>query len=71
MWAIAGTPKPIVDWMHAEVTKLLAQPEMRELWAKQGAEPGSMSQADFAAFLRSEITSWGKVVAAAGAKIDL
>ena len=40
MWAIAGTPKPIVDRMHAEVTKRLTQPEMRELWAKQGAEPG-------------------------------
>jgi tripartite-type tricarboxylate transporter receptor subunit TctC len=71
MWAIAGTPQPIVDRMHAEVVKLLAQPDVRDLWANQGAEPGGMSQAEFAAFLRREIAAWGKVVTAAGAKIDI
>ena len=71
MWAIAGTPQPIIDRMHGEVVKLLAQPDVRQLWANQGAEPGGMSQAEFGAFLRSEIAAWGKVVVAAGAKIDL
>lgn len=71
MWAVAGTPQPIVERMHAEVVKILALPDTRQLWASQGAEPGGMSQAEFASFLHKEIAAWGKVVAASGAKVDL
>ena len=34
----AGTPKPIVDLLNAEIKKLLAKPETKAIWDKQGAE---------------------------------
>jgi len=71
MWAIGGTPKPIADRVHGEVLKVLASPEVREISANQGAESGGMSRAEFAGFLHDEILAWGKVVKAAGAKIDI
>jgi tripartite-type tricarboxylate transporter receptor subunit TctC len=71
LWAVKGTPQPIVDRMYAEVVKALNTPEIRQIWASQGADPGGMSSADFAKFQKEEIVKWSKVVKDAGAKIDL
>jgi tripartite-type tricarboxylate transporter receptor subunit TctC len=71
IWAIKGTPKPIVDKMYAETAKILQQPDIREIWASQGATPGGQTPAEFAKFVHSEVQSWGKVVRQAGIKIDL
>ncbi len=66
-----GTPQPIVDRMYAEVVKALNSPEIKQIWASQGADAGGMSPADFAKFQKEEIAKWAKVVKEAGAKIDL
>ncbi len=70
LWAIKGTPKPIVDRMHAEVVKALANPKLQQIWKDQTAAAGGESQADFAKRIRTEIEKWQKVVAAAGVKLD-
>jgi tripartite-type tricarboxylate transporter receptor subunit TctC len=70
VWAIKGTPKEIVDKMYAEIVKALAQPDIREIWAQQGATVGGIPPAEFAAFVKSEVAKWGKVVKDAGIKID-
>jgi tripartite-type tricarboxylate transporter receptor subunit TctC len=70
VWAIKGTPKEIVDRMHAEIVKALAQPEIRDIWAQQGATVGGMPPAEFGAFVRSEVAKWNKVVKDAGVKLD-
>ena len=70
MWGIAGTPKPIIDRLYAEQVKFLQQPDVKEIWASQGAESGGQPPEQFAAFIRSEIAKWGKVVKDSGAKID-
>ena len=70
LWAVKGTPKEVVDRMHAETVKALAMPDIKEYWAAQGADPGGQSPAEFGAFLRSEIAKWAKVVKDSGAKID-
>jgi tripartite-type tricarboxylate transporter receptor subunit TctC len=67
--APAGTPKPIVDLLNAEINKLLANPEVKETWAKQGAETMSMTPAQFEAYLHADIEKWSKVVKDAGIKI--
>jgi tripartite-type tricarboxylate transporter receptor subunit TctC len=70
LWAIKGTPQPIVDRMHAEVVKALAAPKLQAIWKDQTAQAGGESQAEFAKRIHAEIEKWQKVVAAAGVKLD-
>ncbi|HTO49407.1 MAG TPA: tripartite tricarboxylate transporter substrate binding protein [Burkholderiales bacterium] len=71
LWAIRGTPQPIIDRMYTEVVKVMQMPDMKEIWASQGATIGGMPPAEFDKLVKSEIAKWGKVVKDAGIKIDL
>jgi tripartite-type tricarboxylate transporter receptor subunit TctC len=71
LWGVKGTPQPIVDRMYAETAKVLQMPDIREIWASQGADAGGQPPAEFAAFVHSEIVKWAKVVKEAGIKVDL
>lgn len=71
LWAIRGTPQPAIDRMYAETVKALQLPDMKDIWATQGATAGGMPPAEFEKFMKSEIAKWGKVVKDAGIKIDL
>jgi tripartite-type tricarboxylate transporter receptor subunit TctC len=71
LWAIRGTPQPIIDRMYAEVAKVLQMPDIKDIWATQGATLGGMPPAEFDKFMRAEIAKWNKVVKDAGIKIDL
>jgi tripartite-type tricarboxylate transporter receptor subunit TctC len=62
----AGTPHPIVQKVHAETVKLLAQPDVKERLATLGAEGVGSAPAEFAAFVRAEIAKWARVVKQAG-----
>ncbi len=66
--APAGTPKPIVDKLNAEINKAINRPEVKAAWDKQGAVPLAMSPSEFDAFLRKDIEKWAKVVKSAGIK---
>ena len=63
--APAGTPKPIVDKLNAEINKVINNAEVKAAWDKQGAVPLPMSPAQFDAYLRKDIEKWAKVVEAA------
>ena len=65
-----GTPPEIVERLNAEITKIMAKPQIREAWAKQGAVPMTMTPAQFDAFLRRDIDKWGKVIQQAGIKVQ-
>ncbi|HET9023738.1 MAG TPA: tripartite tricarboxylate transporter substrate-binding protein, partial [Burkholderiaceae bacterium] len=65
-----GTPKEILDRMHAEVVKALATPELREIWAAQGSDTNTMSPDQFTRFVSSEVKRWAEVTRASGAKLD-
>ena len=70
LWAPAGTPPEIVNRLQTEVVKAFAKPEVKEIWAAQGADAGGNSPAEFNTFIKAEIVKWAKVVKDSGAKID-
>jgi tripartite-type tricarboxylate transporter receptor subunit TctC len=72
-WGILAPPKTppeIVNAINAEVNRIVATPEMREVFLREGAEPASMSAAQFAATIRSEIEGWKKVAKEASIKAE-
>ena len=70
LFAPAGTPAPVIDRMNAEANKALAIPAVRENLMTQGFELMGGTVAEFAAFVRSEIEKWARVVKATGAKAE-
>jgi tripartite-type tricarboxylate transporter receptor subunit TctC len=70
IWGVKGTPKEILDRMHAEIVKALGAPEIKQIWASQGSDTSTMSQEQFARFVASEVKRWAEVTKASGAKLD-
>ena len=69
--APAGTPEAVLDRIHTDVTRILANPAYRERYvAALSLEPGGMSRAAFAALLREEEARWGQLVRDSGARLD-
>jgi tripartite-type tricarboxylate transporter receptor subunit TctC len=64
----AALPRELVERMNAMVTKVLALPEMREFHAAQNVDPMVMNAADFAAKVRIEHDTWGRLIRDAGLK---
>jgi tripartite-type tricarboxylate transporter receptor subunit TctC len=70
MMAPAGTPKPIVDLLNADIQKIAYSPDVKEAWAKQGAVPMHMSPEEFGKFMEQDIQKWEKVVKFSGATVE-
>jgi tripartite-type tricarboxylate transporter receptor subunit TctC len=68
--APAGTPKEIIDRLHAELIKALKDPEFASRMRGMGLELYGTTPAEFAKFIRSENVKWAKVIKATGAKVD-
>jgi tripartite-type tricarboxylate transporter receptor subunit TctC len=68
--APAGTPKPIVDKINAEIVKALKSPEMRERFASVGVTAVSTTPAEFTTFVEGEMAKWGKLIRAIGVKVE-
>ena len=66
--ATAGTPRPVVDRLNAEIRKIVATAEIRDALSNQGAEPVTDTPEEFAAIVRSDVAKWAKIVRATGAK---
>ena len=64
--APAGTPRPIIEKLNAESVKAVQTAEIREILAKEGAEPVASTPETFASTIAAEVTRWIKVVKAAG-----
>lgn len=62
--APTGTPQPVVDLLNREINKILARPDVKEAWEKQGAVPMVMTPDEFGAHARSEIEKWAKIIKA-------
>ena len=64
--APAGTPRPVITRLHAEVVRVLQQRDIRERFLSDGAEAVGSSPEEFAAFIRAETAKWAKVIKDAG-----
>ncbi len=64
----AGTPQAAIDRLHAATMKVLAMPEVKEAFAKQGAQASPTSPEQLQQYVRSEVARWKKVAADAGVK---
>ena len=60
--APAGTPKPIVDKLHDEITKILRRPDIKQAWEKTGATPIVMTQPEFKSFMEAQVAKWAEVI---------
>jgi len=71
MVAPAGTPREIINRLHASLTKVMAMPDLRERLSAAGIEPTvSPSPEDFAAFIKAQADVRSKVIKAVGMKLD-
>lgn len=66
----AGTPRPVVDRLNAAIDKALQNPDVRSKLAVQGAEPLGSTTTEYAAYVKSELARWAKVVKASGVTIE-
>ena len=60
--APAGTPKAVVDKLHAEIQRIAAMPDVKERLVTLGAEPSSMTPEQFAQWVKAEIPAMAKIV---------
>jgi tripartite-type tricarboxylate transporter receptor subunit TctC len=58
----AGTPKAIVDKLHAEFVAVVNDPDIKAKLLQAGVEAEGNSQADFAAYNKAEVAKWKKVI---------
>jgi tripartite-type tricarboxylate transporter receptor subunit TctC len=70
LMAPAGTPRPVIEKLNAEIARILGSAEVRDGWGKQGAVPMGMAIDQFDRFLREDIAKWSGVVKATGMKVE-
>ncbi len=68
LMAPAGTPKAIIDKLHATVRDVTRQPDVRERLIQQGYEVHGSTPAEYAEYIRRQVERWTPVAKAAGIK---
>lgn len=66
--APARTPAEVVNRLNAEINKVLARADIKQLFASLALEPSAMSAAQFSDYVRNEVGRWGKLIREAGIK---
>jgi tripartite-type tricarboxylate transporter receptor subunit TctC len=68
--APAGTPKPIIDRLNAEIRRIVTSADIKAAWDKQGAVAMAMTPEEFDHYLRADIEKWARIVKISGARPD-
>lgn len=68
--APAGTPVAIVRKLNTEIIATLDQPDLKQRMGGQGADPAPSTPEEFAAYIKTEVAKWAKVVKESGARPD-
>ena len=70
LMAPAGTPRAIVELLHRDTVKVLAQPEVRKRMSDLGLDVLGGTPAEFAAAIERETPRWARVIKQAGIKTN-
>jgi tripartite-type tricarboxylate transporter receptor subunit TctC len=70
LMAPKGTPPEVITRLNDAVSKIAGDPEVRKIWAKDGAVPMVMKPAEFDKYLHADIAKWAKVIKTAHIKLD-
>src|SRR5688572_5394661 len=70
LFVAAKTPAPVVQRIHAEVSKIVNSAELKSKLGAQGIELSTNSPAEFARFIREDNAKWGRIIKEAGIKAD-
>jgi tripartite-type tricarboxylate transporter receptor subunit TctC len=65
-----GTPSDVVTKINQAIVKIVNKPEVKDLWATQGAYPMVMSPGEFDKFLQTDVNKWAAIVKSAGIKAE-
>jgi tripartite-type tricarboxylate transporter receptor subunit TctC len=68
--APAGTPKPVIEKLNQDLRRVIALPQVREVFDQGGFEPVGSSVESFANLIPVEMERWGKLVRETGAKVE-
>ncbi|MEO7726897.1 MAG: tripartite tricarboxylate transporter substrate binding protein [Burkholderiales bacterium] len=64
MFMPAGTPKPIIDKLNAEILKALKSPDIQEFMAREGGQPVGSTPEELAQMFKREVAKYAKVIEA-------
>jgi tripartite-type tricarboxylate transporter receptor subunit TctC len=70
LMAPKGTPIDIINKLNQVIVKIVSRPDVKDLWATQGAYPMLMSPSEFDKFLLADVNKWAAIVKSAGIKAD-
>jgi tripartite-type tricarboxylate transporter receptor subunit TctC len=70
LWAPKKTPQPVIDKLHAEIKKAIADPAVKDRILAAAGEPMDMPLADIEPFLKTEIAKWADVVKRANITVE-
>jgi tripartite-type tricarboxylate transporter receptor subunit TctC len=70
LFALAGTPEPVIQTLHQALVRALASPELRAQFAATGSLTGGKTPEQFTEFVRGEKARWAQVVKDAGIKLQ-
>jgi tripartite-type tricarboxylate transporter receptor subunit TctC len=68
--APAGTPKPVIDRLNAELKKILQMPDVKARLLEQGVYATHTTPEQAATRIRDEVAKWGKVIKEANVKVE-
>jgi tripartite-type tricarboxylate transporter receptor subunit TctC len=70
MFTAAGTPKPVLDRLNAELNRIVRLPDVIEKLKQQGVTPTGSTQEEFAQLIATEIKNWAEIVREANIKME-
>ena len=70
VFTTAGTPRPIVDRLNAELNRIVRLPEVADKFAEQGVTPTGSTPEAFAQLIATELRQWSEIARAANIKVE-
>ena len=68
--ATKGTPSDVINTLNRAIVKGINSPDTKTFFSNMGIEPAGTTPQEFAAFIKSEMVKWAKVVKESGARVD-